>query len=395
MPRLHELFTARVRDLASDGSGIVPHPDGQVFFVPGVWPGEFAQFRVSGFRKRHGFAQLVALEEAHPERMQPPCVHHGVGPGHCGGCPWQFMSYPAQLAAKEARVRQALAGLGLDTAVRPVLPSPLTLGYRNRAQLKSDGQNLGYVARSSRQLVDVRECPILSRHNRDTLASLRARLPEPAWRPARKQDWTTLDIDENLPVGEASLNSRRPFQQGNSDQNERMRDWLRQTVDTLPEDWPVVELFAGSGNFTEVLSARGFQHILAIEGQGDAIDKLAARALPGVQTLGCDLSRSAGLERAGRALAKPRLLLLDPPRDGFALMPEALARWKSLAAVVYIACDVATFRRDVRHLLEAGFTTGTIQPLDLFPHTPHVELMASFQRPMKRPRSASSKDRSS
>ncbi|MAC35832.1 MAG: hypothetical protein CME38_19845 [Haliea sp.] len=395
MPRLHELFTARVRDLASDGSGIVPHPDGQVFFVPGVWPGEFAQFRVSGFRKRHGFAQLVALEEAHPERMQPPCVHHGVGPGHCGGCPWQFMSYPAQLAAKEARVRQALAGLGLDTEVRPVLPSPLTLGYRNRAQLKSDGQSLGYVASNSRQLVDVQDCPILSRHNRETLATLRERLPEAAWRPARKQDWTTLDIDEDLAVGQASINSRRPFQQGNSAQNQRMRDWLRQTVDALPGDWPVVELFAGSGNFTEVLSARGFAHILAVEGQGEAIDRLAARNLPGVRSLACNLFQAAGLAQTRQALAKPRLLVLDPPRDGFALMPEALAGWKSLAVVLYIACDVATFRRDVRHLLEAGFTTEAIQPLDLFPHTPHVELMASFQRPMKRPRSASSKDRSS
>lgn len=382
MPRLHDVFTGTVRDLSSDGNGVVEHQDGQVFFAPGVWPGETGRFRVTGFRKRFGFAELVELLEPHAERIEAPCSHHGFSARHCGGCPWQFMTYAAQVAAKQARVQQQLAPLDIDQAIRPLLPSPATLGYRNRAQLKSDGRQLGYLARGSNTLVDVVDCPILSDHNRDTLRALRERLPEPAWRPGRKHRLTTLDIDEGLPVGEASINARRPFRQANDAQNRRMQAWLQQQLANLPRDTAITELFAGGGNFTAVLSDAGFSRILAVEGVGETLETLRARQLPGVAVLGGDLFTTAGLSAALGAQPDTRLLLLDPPRDGFAAMPEALAGWPGLETILYVSCDLATFRRDSQVLLAAGFPARSIQPLDLFPHTPHIELMGVFQRPM-------------
>ncbi|KGE03397.1 hypothetical protein HRUBRA_02032 [Pseudohaliea rubra DSM 19751] len=46
----------------------------------------------------------------------------------------------------------------------------------------------------------------------------------------------------------------------------------------------------------------------------------------------------------------------------------------------YIACDVATFARDLGALFTAGFSLQAVQPLDLFPHTPHLELLATLSR---------------
>lgn len=380
MPAINEQFTATVRDLGTDGSGIVEHPDGQVFFVAGVWPGETARLAVTGFKQRFGFARVLELLEPSPARVTPRCAHHGTGASDCGGCPWQFVSYPAQLAAKEERVRQALARLQLAAAVAPIWGSPEVFGYRNRAQLKTDGRQLGYVAAGSRQLAPISDCPILTSANRTTLQELLQSLPNNAFRPGRKQDWITLDIDEEIGVAEVLPNRRRPFRQGNTAQNLRMRQWLGDRVGQLETSRSVLELFSGSGNFTEVLVAAGFAHILAIESVEDSVQALTARRLPGVEARRYNLSAEADCSQLQEQARDASILVLDPPRDGFKLAGLLLTKKHALRDVFYISCDPATFARDIEIFIGAGFRAAEIQPLDLFPHTPHVELLCWLQR---------------
>ncbi|MFA5495752.1 MAG: class I SAM-dependent RNA methyltransferase [Porticoccaceae bacterium] len=380
MPAIHERFTARVRALSSDGNGIVEHGGGQVFFVPGVWPGEQGEFRITGFKKRFGFAVLEQLLEPSPERVVAPCVHHGFGRGQCGGCPWQFVAYQAQLAAKESRVRQALARLADGERIAPIWSSPRTLGFRNRAQLKSDGRALGFVSAGSRQLAPVDDCLVLTDTNRATLRALAASLPNPAFRPSRGQDWTTLDIDEDIDAGQVALNRRRPFRQGNSEQNQRMRQWLAAKLDRVDKSVPVLELFAGSGNFTEVIAAAGFARTLAVEGSGDALAQLAAQGLPGVDTLACNLFVGDAVDGVRRRMPQAGVLVLDPPREGFREVARLLPKKHCLREVFYISCDLATFARDLQVFVAAGFEVIEVQPLDQFPHTPHVELLCHLSR---------------
>ncbi|MDO8863453.1 class I SAM-dependent RNA methyltransferase [Haliea sp. E1-2-M8] len=381
MPELHEQFTATVRDLGTDGSGIVEHPGGQVFFVAGVWPGETARFAVTGFKQRFGFARLLELLEPSPARVTPPCVHHGTGPGDCGGCPWQFVNYAAQLEAKEQRVQRALARLQLTTEIAPIWGSPAIFGYRNRAQFKTDGRKLGYVAAGSRQLAPIADCPILTQPNRGTLQALLQSLPNNLFRPGRKQDWTTLDVDEEVSAAEVVPNQRRPFRQGNAAQNLRMREWLGARVDQLDPSRTALELFSGSGNFTEMLVAAGFARILAVEGVEDSVQALAARQLPGVEAQRYNLFAEADCSRLQEQARDASILVLDPPRDGFKLAGLLLTKKHRLRDVFYISCDPATFARDIDIFIGAGFRTAEIQPLDLFPHTPHVELLCWLQRP--------------
>lgn len=380
MPHVNECFTATVRDLSSDGNGIVEHNSGQVFFVPGVWTGEVAEFQITGFRKRFGFARLVKLVEPSPHRITAPCPHHGFDKKDCGGCPWQFMGYDAQLAAKETRVRNYLARLGVVDAIRPIAGSPRQFGYRNRAQFKSDGRAIGYVGQGSSELAAIGDCPILTDHNRETLRQLLATLPNPAFRPERKSPWSTLDIDEGLGAETVSINRRRPFQQANSEQNGRMRDWLAEGIAGLDRRATVLELFAGSGNFTEVLAEAGFDAIHAVEGVGEALEALQGKSLAGVTTAMADLFSETGVARVAREMARTEILVLDPPRDGFPALETLLKTCRKLRHVFYISCDLATFSRDVKVLLDQGFRVEEVQPLDLFPHTPHVELLARLKK---------------
>ncbi|MFO7551841.1 MAG: class I SAM-dependent RNA methyltransferase [Haliea sp.] len=381
MPALHQQFTATVRDLGADGSGIVEHPDGQVFFVAGVWPGETARFAVTGFKQRFGFARMLELLEPSPARTTPRCAHHGTGREDCGGCPWQFVSYKAQLEAKEERVRQALSRLQHPAEIAPIQGSPDVFGYRNRAQFKTDGRKLGYVAASSRQLAPIADCPILTPVNRATLQALLHSLPNKALRPGRNKDWTTVDIDEGIGAAEVVPNRRRPFRQGNSAQNLRMREWLAARVSELDPDRTVLELFSGSGNFTEVLAQAGFARIVAVEGVEDSVQELAARKLPGVEARRYNLFAEADCTRLQEQARDASILVLDPPREGFRLAGLLLTKKHRLRDVFYISCDPATCARDLEIFTGAGFRVAETQPLDLFPHTPHVELLCWLQLP--------------
>lgn len=381
MPALNDRFTAVVRDVVSDGSAVLEHPCGQVFFVPGLWFGETAEVRITGFKKRHGYAELLRLVEPSPYRVEPFCPHQGRGSGDCGGCPLQFVDYRAQLDAKQNRVRQVLArtGVGVET-IPPIWASPEIQGYRNRAQFKTDGQRLGYMAAGSNRIAAVEDCPILSDVNRSTLKNLLARLPEKSWRPRRKSTWTSIDIDEDVGANAVIVNQRRPFRQANSAQNERMQAWLAAAVADLEKAAPVLELFAGSGNFTGVLATAGFSSIVAVEGVPEAVAAMLERKLPGVRPQTSDLFGERAVARLGAENAGTRLLVLDPPRDGFSQLATLLAACKTLERVAYVSCNLATFARDARFLLDHGFQVQEIQTLDQFPHTPHVELLGLFSR---------------
>ena len=76
----------------------------------------------------------------------------------------------------------------------------------------------------------------------------------------------------------------------------------------------------------------------------------------------------------------PLVLLMDPPRAGST--PAFLAAAATLAPerIVYISCNPATQARDVRQLTESGYVVRAIRPVDMFPHTEHVESIVMLEK---------------
>lgn len=373
--KLGEVFSAQVRGLTSEGSGVLDHSSGRVVFVPGAWPGEDVEVKITAIKSQFAQAQLRKVLKAHPQRRIAPCKFHGFGQAQCGGCPWQFVDYTAQLAAKHERIEQTIGRLSSKTQILPIIPAPAEWGYRNRAQLKTNGLQLGFVAAGSNQLAPITDCQVLNDGNRQQLQTLSGNLPNREWQQAAKRQWVTLDINE----AEVSVNQRLPFKQGNSAQNDVMRDWLREHLTALDKSWPVLELFAGSGNFTEIISGLGFTSITAAEVVPEAVAALEQRNLSGVTTQVIDLYKAEVLSRLLKR-GQAKILVLDPPRDGIKFAGEIVAKQNALAHICYISCDLATFNRDAKLLIQQGFLLNSVQPIDLFPQTPHIELMARFSR---------------
>lgn len=156
-----QLIQIEVHGIGVNGEGVGRH-EGYTVFIEGALPGETIEARFIQKEKRYGRAELVAIKKPSPDRVSPPCELFG----RCGGCQLMHLSYAKQLQIKQHKVIDALARIGKiqDIQVEPCIPSPKTLGYRNKIQLPTkqtdQGIVLGLFERSSHRLVEVDTCQI-------------------------------------------------------------------------------------------------------------------------------------------------------------------------------------------------------------------------------------------
>jgi 23S rRNA (uracil1939-C5)-methyltransferase len=140
------------------------------------------------------------------------------------------------------------------------------------------------------------------------------------------------------------------------------------------ERGPIIDLYAGVGLFAVTLAARGHEHIIAIEGDPASAHDLKSNAAPFGARL--QVEHTSVEQFLAGSSNGARTLIVDPPRTG--MSREALASILALRAprVVYVSCDVATLARDLRRMLDSGYSLTHLEAFDLFPNTAHIESLA-------------------
>jgi 23S rRNA (uracil1939-C5)-methyltransferase len=139
--------------------------------------------------------------------------------------------------------------------------------------------------------------------------------------------------------------------------------------------------YSGAGLFSLFLAERVAQ-VRAIESQPSAVaDARASALLNGVTNVNAQeglLERSVGTMRRQRE--RVDLALVDPPRSG--CLPRALTEMTALGprTIVYVSCDPSTLARDLRIICDNGYALTSVQPVDMFPFTSHIECVATCQR---------------
>jgi 23S rRNA (uracil1939-C5)-methyltransferase len=175
--------------------------------------------------------------------------------------------------------------------------------------------------------------------------------------------------------------SPQSFFQTNSRQAAMLYDLVVQAAAVGPDD-TVLDLYAGTGTIGLYLAQRAGS-VIAVEQVEEAVGAARTNAhrngIAHVQFVTADvLAWLKAAAAAGAALARPLVVVLDPPRAG--LHPDVPPHVTALGArrIVYVSCNPAALARDVELFAAGGFALAQVTPIDMFPHTAHVECVAVF-----------------
>ena len=161
----------------------------------------------------------------------------------------------------------------------------------------------------------------------------------------------------------------------NTKQTEQLAILLQDRLQ-LAGDETLVDAYAGVGIFS-VLLAPLVKKVIAIEESGSALKDAAINTL-GIENLEFILGRTEDV--LATLESKPDVIILDPPRTGcFPVALEAVIHL-SPKRVIYVSCDPETLARDLHILTRGGLAVQSIEPIDMFPQTHHVENVVLLEK---------------
>jgi len=402
----------RILRLAAGGDGVGRLDDGRAVFVPRTAPGDLVELGALRAHRRFARARIAHLLEPAPERVEPRCPHYVRD--ECGGCQLQHVAAPAQREARRGFVGDALRRLARrDVADPPLEPADREFDYRTKITLAAsrDGRRIGLhpydragdvfelewchitapelmrlwqAMRSVRRLLPPGLTAGLLRLDREggrhvlfTAAATEAWSGAGALHQALAQRdepatvwWRTEEGAPRAMAGAAGeAYPATVFEQVNPVMGDRVRAHAVAALGPLAGRH-VWDLYAGVGETTAALARAGAE-VESVESDRRAVAEAERRGPRATR-------HAAKAEMAVERMARPTLVVTNPPRTGMdAAVTSALER-AAPTRVVYVSCDPATLARDLARL--PSYRLSDLRAFDLFPQTAHVETVAVLER---------------
>lgn len=406
-----------ITGLAHRGDGIADAPGGPLY-VPYTLPGETVEVeRVPGHPDRR---QLIRIERESPERATPICPHFGV----CGGCAMQHWEGARYREWKRRLVVTALEQAGLAAPVDPLKDAHGE--GRRRATFHArhshgDVVEVGFSTLRARQLVAIDRCPILA-PNMDGALKAAWAIGEALGETRKPLDIQVTATDAGLDVdvrGSGELNvthasglaevARQVWLARLTRHGDLIAQHAIPTITigrakvALPPGGflqptaageaalaelvlhhagsakSIVDLFCGIGPFALRLAER--TRIAAFDQDAAAVAALtqAARGAVGLKPVAATARDLYRRPLVTQELAGFDAVVFDPPRQGAQAQAAEIA-WSQVPIIVAVSCNPATFARDAKLLVEGGYRMTQVTPVDQFRYSPHVEIVAKFER---------------
>ena len=402
--------TVEVTKIVHGGFGLA-RLDGQVLFIPGSAPGDVVDVLITDVKKSHAFADVIAVVSSSPHRVDhiwPEADVTREPHNRVGGADFGHLRLDYQRQAKTGVIREALARQGSvdpewleNVPVQSAPGSQDGVGWRTRVSLHVNDQGIaGQRAFHSHRVIPTTTLPLahpdvenLGAHRQvwsgTDVLTLGCSSDGHSW--VRKAHEPPENVTETV-MGHTFRLDTDVFWQVHHAAPHVLTDAVIRAIDweNFDSDAHNLDLYGGVGLFAVALAQHGDSEVsvTSVEGHktasafatGNLSSFASARAVAAdvqkfVRRQVATLS-DMDLERFRRAT-----VVLDPPRSGaggqvisdlVALRPQQ---------IVYVACDPVAFARDQKHLSGLGYELRSVEAFDLFPHTHHVEMVASFSAP--------------
>lgn len=420
-------ISLKIDSIRTPGDGVGKHNNKSVY-VPFTCSGDEIEAKITDESSSRIQADLIELKHASALRQTPPCEYFAK----CGGCKLQHVNEKTYDDFKIGIVKDVLRDLGLkDMKLEPFYKVPLN--SRRRVDLKvsveKDVVKLGFFAARSHDVVDVQKCIVAEDSINAILPALReviSSLQKPsiinsvsitklaegldiliiakskltdedaeAFSQLAKganiirlsQTYDALDksyekiIDlerayvtfgetqVNIPVGS--------FLQATSSSQDKLIEFV---VQNLKNSKKVADLYAGCGTFSFPL-VKSAKFIGSYEGSEAMVSAIYSSAVKNnldnkINATQRDLFKKPLNEKE---LNNFDAVVINPPRNG--ALPQIKNISKSrVNKLVMVSCSPETFKRDAKNLLQNGFKINSLQPVDQFLYSSHMEIAACFVR---------------
>jgi 23S rRNA (uracil1939-C5)-methyltransferase len=418
-----EPVTLRAERMVAGGDAMSHLEDGRVAFITGALPGEEVEVSIRNDRKDFVKATVTDVLEPSVSRVVPPCPHRRAG---CGGCGWMHFDPEAQFVAKVEIVAESLRRVGrfdevaIDALLR-VGGSVAPYGYRTTIRLVGlpDG-GVGFREERSDEVVRIDHCQIahenLSRVVREigvapgveltlrtsaATGGVTARWTRPEDRKRRHEKrrsnaapgQSVSGLPADVHIGDRAFLVERiagrnlqvsapSFFQSGPAAAELLVDAVGRAAPELSTADHAVDAYGGVGLFAATVM-HDVRHVTLIEAARsscfDAKENLSNRAGTGSKSV--DIVRSdVGDWKPAEAMAPIDVVVADPARPGLAKPGTAAMVRMGAPVIVLVSCDPVSLARDARLLSDAAYRMESVEVLDLFPQTPHVECVTRFVR---------------
>ncbi len=439
---LGQTVSLSIRDLNHRGEG-VGKADGFTLFVQGALPGETVTASITKLHKSYGQAELISTEQISLHRIKPACSHFSVC-GGCSLQHLAYESQLTWKRSRVTEALRRIAGLESAEEPVIGMQNPWHYRNKARIHLGMENGKVvgGFYRLGSKNIIDLKHCPVQHPLTEQLITSIRSALntlvaehniekalpvtgatirtsfsagrslivfhaaPGRTYIKILKKIASLIveksgDFIEGIVLMHHGKNSSgttvlygQPMLHENIDPfkyrisplsffqvNSRQAKVLyEKAVSLAGETRTALDIFCGTGNFSLYLS-QAAESVTGLDSSADAIRDAATNALlNNVNNVEFLKTRAEDITTKDLDKLHPLTIYLNPPRGG---CPASMLKTVTSAKaerIIYISCNPATLARDLAIIKPAGYTVQSVQPIDMFPHTTHVETVVLMTR---------------